>query len=79
MKKKRKRSGSEIYSGNNEENFIDLMAQHFVLKYAEWDAYNLAMREKNLDAANKALNRLRKLLKQEVEILMRFGKIGPLS
>ncbi len=75
--KKRARSG--IYSGNSEENFLDLMCQHFLLRRAEWTAYYIAIKEKKFKATYKALTRLTKLLEQKVEILIRFGKLVPPS
>lgn len=76
---KRNRSRSDIYSGNSEENFLDLMAQHFALKHTEWDTYRKARMLNDINGATKALEKIRILLAQEVEILIRFGKIVPQS
>jgi len=78
-KKRKIRPSSDIYSGNSEENFTELMAQHFVLKHAQWDLYHKARMLNDVNGALKALKRIQILLEQEVEILIRFGKIVPLS
>ena len=76
IKKNGKRSVSGIYTGNSEENFLDLMCQHLLLRRAEYAAYHAAMRKK-INAVHQALNRQRKLLEQEGKILIRFGKLEP--
>lgn len=76
---KRTRYLSDIYSGNSDRNFFDLMGQHFALKHSEWDIYRKAIMLNDIKGANKAVEKIRLLLAQEVEILIRFGKIVPQS
>ena len=78
--KKQKRSWSlQFFSGNSKENFIDLMAKQSGLQRAYWDMYHKAMMLNDFNVANEALSKLLHLFSQEIEILIRFGKIGPVS